>query len=394
MERAPGLDLGEIAQEVGALSEFAAPIEPNSRGAAGSGSASPQSEMILDPRIVPEGRHDGLRHVLEALDRAERIVLTTHVNADGDGAGSEAALATWLASQGKRVRIINPTPFPDGFRHLVSDPEWIVDAGSAASARELAEAELFVVVDTSEAKRLGKLPKSFGDRPVAVIDHHPAGDTGVGGFGVQDPAASATGELIYDLLQIAGAGGDAWPEPVAEAIYTAIVTDTGSFRFANTTPRAHAIAGEMIARGVDPEAVYRRLFGSVPLRRIELVRAALAELVADPEWPVTWITVPRETVESVGATSEDLDGIVEYARSIEGTEVALLFREVADGSTKVSFRSNGIVDVNAIARQFGGGGHVKASGALIGEGLERARARVIEAVRETLRSLEMRRQIR
>lgn len=331
--------------------------------------------------------------MLEALDRAERIVLTTHVNADGDGTGSEGALATWLASRGKRVRIVNPTPFPDAFRHLVADPGWIVDGGSAEAAEELGAADLVVVVDTSEAKRLGRLPKFFGGRPVAVIDHHPAGDAGVAGFGVQDPAASATGELIYDLLQLAGVGGDAWPEPMAEAIYTAIVTDTGSFRFANTTPRAHAIAGEMIARGVDPETVYRRLFGSVPLRRIELVRAALAQLVADPELPVTWITVPRDVVEATGATSEDFDGIVEYARSVEGTEVALLFREVADGSTKVSFRSNGSVDVNAIARRFGGGGHVKASGALIGEGLERARARVIQAVRETLRSLEMKREI-
>lgn len=352
-----------------------------------------RSECSLDPTVVPVDRRSGLLRVIEALDTAGKVVLTTHVNADGDGSGSEAALATWLASRGKEVRIVNPTPFPAGFRHLIPDPEWIVDAGIVAAAPVVEAADLIVVLDTSEPKRLGRLAAVIGDREVAVIDHHPRAEPGVQGYGVQDPTAAATGELIYDLLQLAGAGGETWPEPVAEAIYTALVTDTGSFRFANTRPRTHAIAGEMIGRGVDPEAVYRRLFGSVPLRRIELVRAALEELVADPALPVTWITVPRTVVEGTSATSEDLDGIVDYARSIEGTEVALLFRELADGSTKVSFRSNGDVDVNALARRFGGGGHVKASGALIGEPLETARTRVIDAVRETLRELELRRDI-
>jgi phosphoesterase RecJ-like protein len=181
---------------------------------------------------------------------------------------------------------------------------------------------------------------------------------------------------------------------VAEAIYTAIISDTGSFRYANTTPRTHRIAAELIERGVDPEAVYRRIYATMPLRRIELLRASLEHLVADPLLPVTWITVPREVVEELSATSEAMDGIVEYARSIEGTEVALLFREVPDGSTKISFRSNGEVDVNALARQFGGGGHVKAAGAVIGAPLRSAREEVLEAVRNLLRELEMTREPR
>jgi phosphoesterase RecJ-like protein len=209
-----------------------------------------------------------------------------------------------------------------------------------------------------------------------------------------DPTAAATGELVYDLLLTVGGPGEEWPIPVAEAIYTAIISDTGSFRYANTTPRTHRIAAELIERGVDPEAVYRRIYATMPLRRIELLRASLEHLVADPLLPVTWITVPREVVEELSATSEDMDGIVEYARSIEGTEVALLFREVPDGSTKISFRSNGEVDVNALARQFGGGGHVKAAGAVIGAPLRSAREEVLEAVRNLLRELEMTREPR
>lgn len=347
------------------------------------------SEMEISPE-----RGEGLSRVAELLAGAEEIVLTTHVNADGDGAGSEAALAGWLVGRGKRVTIVNPTPFPELYRHLLVDPSLVADWGEERAARAIERADLFVVLDTGEPKRLGKVFKVFGDRPIGIIDHHPVVEAGIEAIGVQDPTASATGELVYDLLQVAGAGGEEWPPQVAEAIYTAIISDTGSFRFANTTPRTHRIAADLIERGVDPESVYRRIYATMSLQRVELVRASLEELEADPELPVTWITVPRAVVEKVEATSEDMDGIVEYARSVEGTEVALLFREVADGSTKISFRSNGVVDVNELARHFGGGGHVKAAGAIVGAPLRSARHEVLERVRERLRELELRRQTR
>ncbi len=341
---------------------------------------------------VPESRRAALAEVLAAFDSASDIVLTTHVNADGDGAGSEAALGAWLAARGKRVTIVNPTPFPAPYLHLVAEPVRIADAGTAEAERALRDADLLVVLDTSEPKRLGRLADLIGALPTVVVDHHPPGDTSVADTGIRDPSASATGELVFDLLRLAEPDVD-WPPAVAEGIYTAIVTDTGSFRFSNTTPRAHAIAAELLRRGVDPEAVYRRLFATVPLRRISLLRSALERLEADPEAGVSWITLPRAVLESVNATSEDLDGIVEYARSIEGTEVAILFRELPDGSTKVSLRSNGEADVNRIARQFGGGGHVKAAGALIARPLEEARASVLDATREALRKLESRPEI-
>lgn len=342
--------------------------------------------------MISAERRKGLERVAELLAGARNIVLTTHVNADGDGAGSEAALAGWLAARGKQVAIVNPTPFPGIYRHLLTDPGQLGDPGSERAVWALESADLFVVLDTSEPKRIGRIYKEFGGRPVAIVDHHPPGEEEIEAEGVRDPSASATGELVYDLLKVAGGDEEEWPAPVAEAIYTAIVSDTGSFRFANTTPRTHRIAAELIERGVDPEMVYRRIFATVPLRRIELLRASLAELVADPEHPVTWITVPRKVVEELSATAEDMEGIVEYARSIEGTEVALLFREVPDGSTKVSFRSNGEVDVNALARRFGGGGHVKAAGAIVGQPLRKARELVLDSVRGVLKEHGMRRE--
>lgn len=343
--------------------------------------------MMSDYLAVPEARRSGLQSVLDALAGAERIALTTHVNADGDGAGSQAALATWLAARGKQVVLLNPTPFPAMYLHLV-DPELVADPGSERAAWAAEDTELFVVMDTNEHRRIGRVSKAIGERPVVVIDHHPAGEERVAEVGIQDPTAAATGELVFDLLTLAEPERSGWPEPVAESIYTAIVSDTGSFRFANTQPRTHAIAAELLRLGVDPEAVYRKLFATVSLRRIRLLQASLEQLESDPELPLSWITVPRAAVEELSATAEDFDGIIEYPRSIEGTEVALLFRETPDGGTKISFRSNGKVDVNRIARSFGGGGHVKAAGALIASPLAAARETVLDVVRKALKELE------
>ena len=332
---------------------------------------------------VPESRRQGLQDVLRALDDARDIALTTHVNADGDGAGSEAALAGWLLERGRRVAITNPTPFPDRFSYMLPEGVDVLEPGTALDQRAR-NADLLVVLDTGEPGRIGRLAKTLRERAVVVVDHHPPSAEGIEGPGVRDPSACATGELVYDLFTLAGA--ETWTEAMIQGLYAAIETDTGSFRFANTTARTHAIASDLLRRGVDPEAVYRRLHGAVPVERIQMLRVALDHLETDPELPITWITIPRVVTHEMGATADDLDGMAEYARNVRGTEVALMFRETLDGATKVSLRSNGEVDVNAIAREFGGGGHVKASGALISGPLESTRPRVLEEARRAVRS--------
>ena len=136
--------------------------------------------------------------------------------------------------------------------------------------------------------------------------------------------------------------------------------------------------------GADPEVLFRLSYGSAPLRKLRLLRAALGELEVDLQGGVAWMTVPTEAYESLGATTDDIEGLVDYPRDIQGVEVGLLFRETVRGATKVSFRSNGVVDVNAVARQFGGGGHVKASGALVERPLGEVREEVLNAVRDAV----------
>lgn len=339
--------------------------------------------MISELLAVPGSRLAGLRQVLDRLEPARRVVLVTHVNADGDGCGSQAALAAWLEGRGARVTVVNPTPFPDSFRFLLHRPDLAADLGSAEAEEALEEADLFVVLDTSEPARVGALAARMPRDRTVVVDHHPAGREVLGDLAVQDPAAAATGEMVYDLLAL---HGDAIAPASALAAYVAIVSDTGSFRYGNTTPRVHAVAAELMRSGIDPESVFRRLFATAPRRRLELLRDALGGLDVHPTLPVAWMIVTDETARRHGATGEDFDGLIEHVRSIEGTEVALLFRETGEGSTKISFRSSGDVDVNAIAREFGGGGHVKASGATVPGSAPAVAERVLAAVREVLGS--------
>ena len=168
-----------------------------------------------------------------------------------------------------------------------------------------------------------------------------------------------------------------------------MLTDTGGFRFSNTSPRCHAIAGALLAAGVEPESIYQRIYQSVPAGRLRLLRDALDSLEHDPEIGLAWISVEAGATERYGVLAEDLDGIVEHPRSIVGTRMALFFRDLGHNRVKISFRSTGAVDANQLARQFGGGGHAKASGALVEGSLADVKQRVVEAARTFLHSTSL-----
>ena len=330
---------------------------------------------------APEGRAAQVRKVKEALLASRSAILTTHINADGDGAGCEAALSSWLRANGTEAWIINPTPFPDTYRFAVEDERWIVPAGSPRARDLCAEADLAVVLDTGEVPRIGRARDLIRELRTVVIDHHQPGAQPIGGISLRDPAAAATGELIYDLVL---AANGPWTEQVALGIYVAILTDTGSFRFSNTTPGTHIMAADLINRGVDSEDVYSRIYGRARLRKYQLLGAALETLENDEEFGIAWMTIPAGAYEALGATTEDVEGMVDIPRSIIGNKVALLFSKAATGAIKISFRSSGQLDVNQLARQFGGGGHMKASGAMLEGPLERAIEKVLMAAREMI----------
>ncbi len=330
---------------------------------------------------VPGNRQDGARAVAAALLGAKRIALTTHVNSDGDGVGSEVALVHLLKAQGKDAVIANPTPVPERYRFLTDPIARQEKTGSAVQA--LREADLFCVLDIADLGRLGQLAETIRARNLttACIDHHLSPGSLPAGPRLVDAAAAATAELVYDLAVTMN-----WtitPE-VARALYVGLLTDTGGFRFGNTSPRVLRVAAALLETGVHPEHVYEQVYATAPVGRIRLTAAVLDTLVHEPELGLTWVSVPEGAIERFGVSADDLDGLVEFARSIQGTKLALLFRKLSSGRVKVSFRSVGDFDVADFAHQFGGGGHAKASGASMDGSIEEVQARVLDAARTVL----------
>lgn len=335
---------------------------------------------FTDLLSVPPARRAAIEALRGPLLDAKRVALSTHINADGDGCGSESALAQLLAARGAAVKIVNPTPWPAGFAFLLREG---VREESARGAAALKGIDALVVLDISDVRRLGNLADTVRALavPRLVIDHHVPSDEPPGETIVSDTGACATGELVFDVAQVLGL--EITPA-VAEAIYVAILTDTGSFRFGNTSPRCLAIAADLLARGVDPELMYQRVYANGTEARVRILADALATLGVDASAGLAWLTLDAGAIDRHGGTSEDLDGAVEHARSIAGTRMALFFRDLGHGKVKVSFRSIAGTDVNAFARQFGGGGHARASGAMITGSLEGVRDRVVAAAREFL----------
>ena len=326
---------------------------------------------------VPSARREAIEQLAVYLHSGQQVVLSTHMNADGDACGSVAAVARLLRQLGIEPRIVNPTPWPATFAFLLGDD--LIDH-TAKGAAALTPLDALIVLDVSDMKRLGNLAETVRGLPVPrlVIDHHITSDEPAGDVVFSDTTACATGELVFDLATVLGLE---LTEPIATALYCAILTDTGGFRFSNTSPRAHAIAAELLTAGVDPEEMYRRIYASVSPGRLALLRDALSTLEVDRDYGIAWISVPADALDRYDVSSEDLEGIVEHPRSISGTRLAVFFRDLGYGKVKVSFRSTGDVDVNRFARQFGGGGHAKAAGALIPGSMEDVRVRVISAAR-------------
>ncbi len=313
--------------------------------------------------------------------RHERFVLTTHVNPDGDGLGSEVALALALTGLGKQVVILNDGPLPFAYDFLaVSHP---IETYHEERARALfQEARALVVLDTSSPSRLGRV-RAHLETPgleVAVLDHH-LGEASFAHVAVVEKRAAATGELLYDYLR---RHPSRWTPAMAEAVYVALLTDTGSFRFSNTDAEAFAMAAHLVSLGVDPERVSARVYRHRHAGRLRLVGESLRDLRLNADESVAWLEVRRADMERHGAKSEDLEGLVDFPRTLPGVEVVALFTETSNGWVKVSLRSAGRVNVMEIAGRFGGGGHRVASGALVAGEFAEVRERVLREIAASL----------
>ncbi|NOY76426.1 MAG: bifunctional oligoribonuclease/PAP phosphatase NrnA [Calditrichaeota bacterium] len=290
------------------------------------------------------------------------FVLTTHVNPDGDGLGSEMAFYYYLKGLGKTVFIWNHNPLPKNYTFL--DPNGVMEVFSAKRHRErLKEIEVVFILDISDWYRLKEFGKWLSRHPLPIVcvDHHPDGER----FSALDfimTEASSTGEIVYDILKALRAPVT---KPMAEALYTAVLTDTGSFRFNNTTPKAHQMAAEFLKQGVNFRSIYENVYEKESPEKIKLLGMALQQLNFEYGRKLAWFKITREMLRKVGLNPEETDGFSDFPRRIDGVEVSLMFVEVSEKRTKVSFRSKGNIVINGLAQDVGGGGHQFASGAIV-----------------------------
>lgn len=317
-----------------------------------------------------------------ALAKAERILITTHVNPDGDGLGAELGLWAHLRARGKDARIVNPDALADRYRFLAEAGEY--EAYDPEVHEPFIRAcDAIVVLDISNWGRLDELGRRLesADAVTICIDHHPFEDNGMADLYAVDLGASATGQLVYEMLHRQGHEID---RTMALGFYVAILTDTGSFRFSNADPRAHRATAELLEHDLDPNELYESVYGNSTLERILLLGHALGDLRVIDDARILLLVMTRKMVEESGAKPSDTEGFVDIVRSVEGCEGVGLLLEREDGSVKVSLRSRGRINVNRVARAFGGGGHVYASGATADGPLERTVERVIEEMRASV----------
>jgi phosphoesterase RecJ-like protein len=297
------------------------------------------------------------------LDCHAKVLLTTHENPDGDGVGAAVALATHLKMLGKEARIVVTPALPENLRFL--DPEGWVEAFEPQGAhRDLAAwPDAWLLLDASEPHRMGPLFAVFAETRAAraCLDHHLK--DAPQGFDAEftDSTASASAELVFDLVR-PRIGGEL-PRVMAQALYAGLVSDTGNFRHSNTTPKIHHAAADLIAQGVHPARTFNALYQTATPAKLRLFGRAMSGVQLRDGGRFAYLAVTQADLDACGATHEDLDELVEEPRKLRGVEVAALFSEAADGRAKVSLRSRERVDVNAVCRQFGGGGHRLASGA-------------------------------
>jgi len=305
---------------------------------------------------VATAAHD---QVLAELREADKLLLTTHENPDGDALGSLLATHLILEQLGKdSVMYMSPDEFPLPWEYRSFHFEGLV--GTAPD--DVAERTIVFL----DCGNIDRMPVDFLRQDglhVLNIDHH-HDNTRFGTVNLVVGDASCTAEIVYDLAKDLGA--DITP-PIADALYVALVTDTGRFMYENTTPAAHLMAAELIQVGVAPHDVYRRLYEDLPFSRLELLSHALSSVERHDDGAITVGHLTKRDFEETGAVETDSEGIVDHMRAVEGTAVAVLVRELlADeraGMRKVSLRAtDGRVDVSRIARQMGGGGHRQAAG--------------------------------
>jgi len=312
---------------------------------------------------------------LSLVDGATSLVLSTHVNPDGDAIGSEVGLARFLAARGKRLRIVNDSATPESLR-FIEDPACRAERyDPAVHDAVLAAADLVVLLDNSAPDRLARMEPALVGLAgrVLCIDHHPMREAPWADT-IVDVGSAATAAMVYELVTGAGWQPDAL---AAEAIYVGLATDTGYFRFNSTSPHAHEIAAELLRLGVRPARAFAEVYERNSLAFTRLLGEALSAVEVSAAGLLASVRITLGQLDRLGARNVDTSEITTALLAIDGVRIVALFRELSGGRVKVSLRSKGRLDVHRLAGAFGGGGHRNASGIVMAGALDAVAPQVL-----------------
>jgi len=316
------------------------------------------------------------RSTFEEIGRAfrehQRFAILSHVRPDGDALGSQLALALSLKQLGKDVRVWNEDGMLEKYSFLAR-AQLLTKPPSGPE-----DVDVAIALDTAIQNRLGTAFQAIRTAKIWLnIDHHPS-NPGYGDLVYVDPTAPATGQILFELIKSERLPFD---RAIAENLYVAISTDTGSFQYPNTTARTFEIAAELVRAGVDVGRINQQVYENYPRRRVELLRELLRTMRFEGGGRVASFSLSLKTAAELGVLPEDNEGLIDHLRAIRGVIVAVFFEELTDGKVRVSMRSKSEkTDVCAICQKFGGGGHTLAAGARVRGSLAEVEQRILEAI--------------
>lgn len=311
--------------------------------------------------------------IIAALKDCKTVLISVHKNPDGDALGAQLGLMLGLEKIGKEVFAHNLDPVPEIYRFLPGTDR--ITTGPSVKGTY----DAFLVLD-ADPPRTGLFNGSWPARTLINIDHHLTNPR-EWPLTWLDPDATATGEMIYRLLTSLNVSID---RDTAICLYTAIFTDTGSFRYSNTTPESMRIAATLIEAGADPWMVTENVYESYAFRRINLLGRVLSGIERSQDGRIAWVLVTEDLYRQTGTSAEDTDNFVNFVRSVKGVEVAVLFRQTGAAQYKISLRAKGRVDLSGLATSLGGGGHKNAAGGVLDGSFTVIRDKVINAVSRAL----------
>ncbi len=326
---------------------------------------------------------DKLRKISDLLRPANTILITSHLDPDGDSIGSQLALAEFVKSLGKSCLVINQGDLPYKYRFLDLDRK-IQNINSITEVQNRKAAfDLVFVLDSTSLERIGEVVKLISAKAAMInIDHHPDNER-FGTFNYVDEEASAVGEMIFMLLKYSS-----FPlSPIVAAqLYAAILTDTGRFKFSNTTPPCLKACAELIEAGADPRFVTNQIYFNRSLPFLKLLGSVLSHPQILWGGKICALIIKQDTLSELGVDPNEMEGLVDYSLFLKGVEIGLLFTEKENGKTKVNLRSQNAFDVSKVARIFGGGGHRNAAGCTLDLDLKQAQMAVVNQIEKILKN--------